>query len=232
MSCPTTCASTGPDCASRCSRGRTSRQRSESSSFRRATERGGSLASRRCSTDSSSSLAASLAEADCRAEHPPGLCGASELSAGLEAILPPRRHTGHLRRPGSVDSAPTPSHPPQTVETRHDHLPRAAGSGPTPARSRVGGTQRSPLVEALGQAHSSGLPHPLLRRPRRAEAGRVTSTLRTARCGPACRVVWQGSRGITSGPYADFGMGAGGQLWGCRPCPARGAVVVCRSETL
>jgi hypothetical protein len=32
---------------------------------------------------------------------------------------------------------------------------------------------------------------------------RVTSTVRTARCGPACRVVWQGTRGITSGPYAD-----------------------------
>jgi len=32
---------------------------------------------------------------------------------------------------------------------------------------------------------------------------RMTSTLRTARCGPACRVVWQGTRGITWGPYAD-----------------------------
>jgi hypothetical protein len=27
--------------------------------------------------------------------------------------------------------------------------------------------------------------------------------LRTARCGPACRVVWQGTPGITWGPYAD-----------------------------
>ena len=34
--------------------------------------------------------------------------------------------------------------------------------------------------------------------------GRVTSTSRTARCGPACRVVWQGSPEIIWGPYADF----------------------------
>jgi hypothetical protein len=34
----------------------------------------------------------------------------------------------------------------------------------------------------------------------------VTSTLRTARCGPACRVVWQGTRGITLGPYADWAV--------------------------
>src|SRR5690606_7602192 len=33
--------------------------------------------------------------------------------------------------------------------------------------------------------------------------GRITSTLRTARCGPACRVVWQGSLEIIRGPYAD-----------------------------
>jgi Group II intron, maturase-specific domain len=49
-----------------------------------------------------------------------------------------------------------------------------------------------------------GLSHPLLRRPRRAEARRVTSTLRTVRCGPACQAVWHGTRGITSGPYADL----------------------------
>jgi len=30
----------------------------------------------------------------------------------------------------------------------------------------------------------------------------VTSIFRTARCGPACRVVWQGSREILTAPYA------------------------------
>jgi hypothetical protein len=33
----------------------------------------------------------------------------------------------------------------------------------------------------------------------------LTSTSRTARCGPACRVVWQGRRGKPP-PYADYGM--------------------------
>src|SRR6185437_6674919 len=33
---------------------------------------------------------------------------------------------------------------------------------------------------------------------------RDSSTLRTAVCGPACTVVWQGRRG-DSPPYADFG---------------------------
>jgi hypothetical protein len=44
---------------------------------------------------------------------------------------------------------------------------------------------------------------PVLRPARPPEAGPLTSTFRTARCGPACRVVWQGTRGIASGPYTD-----------------------------
>ncbi|QTQ32471.1 Uncharacterized protein pbN1_24820 [Aromatoleum bremense] len=35
-------------------------------------------------------------------------------------------------------------------------------------------------------------PHRLLRPARRA-AALITSTARTARCGPACRVVWEGN---------------------------------------
>src|SRR5690606_27812207 len=76
--------------------------------------------------------------------------------------------------------------------------PRSLGS-----RSPAGGGQWPALVEKLRDAHQRGLSHPLLRRAGGPPARRVTSTLRTARCGPACRVVWQGSRGITSGPYAD-----------------------------
>src|SRR5690606_20114863 len=68
----------------------------------------------------------------------------------------------------------------------------------------AGGGQWPALVEKLRDAHQRGLSHPLLRRAGGPPARRVTSTLRTARCGPACRVVWQGSRGITSGPYADW----------------------------
>lgn len=32
----------------------------------------------------------------------------------------------------------------------------------------------------------------------------MTSTSRTARCGPACRVVWQGPVSYTDCPYADL----------------------------
>ena len=39
-------------------------------------------------------------------------------------------------------------------------------------------------------------------RPMRNAQTRLTSISRTARCGPACRVVWQGS-GLTAAPYAD-----------------------------
>src|SRR5690606_34179581 len=36
------------------------------------------------------------------------------------------------------------------------------------------------------------------------EAGTaLTSTFRTAGCGPACPVVWEGSSGITAAPYPD-----------------------------
>src|SRR5690606_27147288 len=59
------------------------------------------------------------------------------------------------------------------------------------------------LVAVLCGSHAQRPSHSLLRRAGRAPAQRVTSTLRTARCGPACRVVWQGTRGIALGPYAD-----------------------------
>src|SRR5690606_5501526 len=32
----------------------------------------------------------------------------------------------------------------------------------------------------------------------------LTSTFRTAGCGPACPVVWEGSSGITAAPYPDY----------------------------
>ena len=35
----------------------------------------------------------------------------------------------------------------------------------------------------------------------------MTSTSRTALCGPACRVVWQGSINNVDRPYADLGAG-------------------------
>ena len=42
----------------------------------------------------------------------------------------------------------------------------------------------------------------------------LTSTSRTARCGPACRVVWEGS-GLRTGPYPDV-RPAWAQTCGCK----------------
>ena len=65
------------------------------------------------------------------------------------------------------------------------------------------GRQRPTVVEQLGDAHQRGLPHQLLRPAGSPPAGRVTSTFRTARCGPACRVVWEGPSEISRHPYPD-----------------------------
>src|SRR5690606_9350980 len=124
-------------------------------------------------------------------------------TCALPIVLPARRHAAHLQRPRRMDPAPPPGHPPQALETGSNHLPGTAQPRSLGSRSPAGGGQWPALVEKLRDAHQRGLSHPLLRRAGGPPARRVTSTLRTARCGPACRVVWQGSRGITSGPYAD-----------------------------
>src|SRR5690606_1885801 len=60
------------------------------------------------------------------------------------------------------------------------------------------------------------------------EAGTaLTSTFRTAGCGPACPVVWEGSSGITAAPYPDSARKSDayrsyyptGPLLGCSPPP-------------
>jgi hypothetical protein len=53
-------------------------------------------------------------------------------------------------------------------------------------------------------SHPRGSSEQLLRSTGDPPIGRVTSTLRTARSGPACRVVWQGSPEIIRGPYTDY----------------------------
>src|SRR5512132_762633 len=112
-----------------------------------------------------------------------------------------------------MDPSPPASDPPQALETGQDDLSRAVRPGPTRARGREGRCQRPELVAQLGSSYQCRLPHPLLRRAGRPPARRVTSTLRTARCGPACRVVWQGSPEIIRGPYADFGVLHDGDLY-------------------
>jgi RNA-directed DNA polymerase len=89
------------------------------------------------------------------------------------------------------------------LETGAHDLSRTASPGSPRARRRTGRRKHPPMVEELRHGDPHRLPHPLLRRAGSPPTRRVTSTLRTAGCGPACPVVWQGSRGISSGPYAD-----------------------------
>src|SRR5690606_27868567 len=122
---------------------------------------------------------------------------------GLERLFPARRNASTLQDARRMATSPSPNAPPETLETRTENLPRASRPRPLGRGCSQGGGRRPALVEKLGDASQQGPLDPLLRPARRPPAGRVTSTLRTARCGPACRVVWQGSPEIIRGPYAD-----------------------------
>ena len=69
-------------------------------------------------------------------------------------------------------------HPAQAVETAQDDVPRAQGARGNRGGRSTGGRQL-PLLVAK-------------QRPTGSSSSVVTSNSRTARCGPACRVVWQG----------------------------------------
>ena len=71
--------------------------------------------------------------------------------------LSPGRHSGGIRRPGRMDSTPTPSDSPQARATRHHHISRTPRSGTIRMRRRKGGIQRPPLVKKLGTAHQRGV---------------------------------------------------------------------------
>ena len=94
-------------------------------------------------------------------------------------------------------------HPPQTVEAGKDRVPGAARSGHVRARGRHGRGQHPPLVEERGHAHPCRAAHEVLRRLGGPTSCELTSTSRTARRGPACRVVWEGRSGRTAIPYPD-----------------------------
>ena len=69
-------------------------------------------------------------------------------------------------------------HPAQAVETAQDDVPRAQGARGNRGGRSTGGRQL-PLLVAK-------------QRPTGSSSSVITSNSRTARCGPACRVVWQG----------------------------------------
>jgi group II intron reverse transcriptase/maturase len=111
---------------------------------------------------------------------------------------------GGLSRAGLLDPTPPPRTANEAVGAWRDGLPRAAPTRDLSRRRSPRGGQRDPLVADLWDAspqHRAA--EQALRRAGASPARRVTSTPRTAGCGPACPVVWQGSPEIIRGPYAD-----------------------------
>jgi hypothetical protein len=112
---------------------------------------------------------------------------------GVEGVLRPNGDARHVRGPGQVDTPTPASAATQTVEAWTKGLPGGASAGMLRARRHDCRRTPRPLVETRRQRDARCAAKPPLRRARATETRRVTSTLRTARCGPACRVVWQGS---------------------------------------
>jgi hypothetical protein len=105
------------------------------------------------------------------------------------------RHAGDLPCTGRMDSAPTACSPPETLATWAHHPSGDACTGPVRAQCAQGRGERSELVEVRGRRDPNRPAQPLLRRAGSSTARHVTSTFRTAGCGPACPVVWQGTAG-------------------------------------
>src|SRR5215467_5045090 len=135
-----------------------------------------------------------------RAEPRAGLRAPRELSRRMEGLLPVRRDPGRPRRPRQVDSPSPACGAAQALEMRPRHLSgddRPRYDRPhRPARSCP---QRT-MVVLVGTRSPSRAAQHSLRQAGGSPPCQVTSTHRTARCGPACRVVWQG----TYSPYADY----------------------------
>ena len=102
------------------------------------------------------------------------------------------------RRQGDSSASLIPSLAPaagraaQAVAARDDDVPRAAKTGCERGLSCANCRQRKTLVaqQPHGAEHADA---PRLLRPPGSPEILLTSTSRTARCGPACRVVWQGA---------------------------------------
>ena len=82
----------------------------------------------------------------------------------------------------------------QALEARPGRLPRARRPRHARPRRPARRGQCAPMVAQRGDGAPSRASQRALRPAWRPQACRLTSTPRTARCGPACRVVWQGTR--------------------------------------
>ena len=92
-----------------------------------------------------------------------------------------------------MDPSPTPSDPTEAVEAWTHDPSRASLARAEPHGRCPGSGEHSSLVEELGDGAAHRDSQPLVHRTRAPFARCVTSTSRTAGCGPACPVVWEGS---------------------------------------
>jgi hypothetical protein len=118
--------------------------------------------------------------------------GLAGLRAGLEVVLPPGADVQGHARTGSMAATPAAGRAAQAVAKRPDDLPRTAPNGRQRGR---GGQHRWQCTTLVAQQRLGAEPrayHRLLR-PLGGPEILPTSTSRTARCGPACRVVSEGS---------------------------------------
>ena len=94
----------------------------------------------------------------------------------------------------------------ETVETRDDHLPGVDPARHCRKRRPTGGRKLATLVAQLGHDVERRSAEYVFRRRRGPSACALPSTLRTAGCGPACPVVWQGTDGdLPSAPMPIAG---------------------------
>ena len=119
------------------------------------------------------------------------------LCVGMEGLLPAGGYSRSLERSGPMDTPPSAGHPTQAMETRHNHLSRTAEAGSFIRSGGTGGGQYPSLVAQQRNAPAYGAESQMGRRTGNPST-LLTSTSRTAGCGPACPVVWEGRRGDCS----------------------------------
>ena len=119
-------------------------------------------------------------------------------SGGLESILPAGRHAGDFHRRGSVTSPSSADDHPQTAQTRHDAISDALRTGTAPAPgARSGGALYAPVGDGDAWRSENGISNAVLSHTGSPASWPLsTSTPRTAGCGPACPMVWEGSRRV------------------------------------
>src|SRR5665213_20876 len=119
----------------------------------------------------------------------------------MEGLFPAGGYSESLERSGPMDTPSYAGHPAQALEARFNHPSGTARSGSAGKCRGTGGGQCPPLVAQQRDAPELGADSGL-GQPTGDTVSLLTSTSRTARCGPARRVVWQGRRGNPP-PYAD-----------------------------